>query len=72
MRGRFDYLRGLKENVIMGLLIPAGTGMPQYRNIEILTHDEQARRLEEAEDAAYEEDADDAPVALLEGDDNGE
>ncbi len=35
VRGRFDYLRGLKENVIMGLLIPAGTGLPVYRNIEI-------------------------------------
>jgi DNA-directed RNA polymerase subunit beta' len=46
LRGRFDYLRGLKENVIMGLLIPAGTGMPVYRNIEVLTHDEAERRLE--------------------------
>lgn len=31
--GRVDYLRGLKENVIVGRLIPAGTGMPTYRNI---------------------------------------
>ena len=30
-----DYLRGLKENVILGRLIPAGTGMPLYRNIQI-------------------------------------
>ena len=30
-----DYLRGLKENVILGRLIPAGTGMPIYRNLEI-------------------------------------
>lgn len=35
IRGRRDYLRGLKENVIMGLLIPAGTGMIKYRNIEV-------------------------------------
>jgi len=35
VRGRFDFLRGLKENVIMGLLIPAGTGLPVYRNIEV-------------------------------------
>ncbi len=28
--GKNDYLRGLKENVIMGRLIPAGTGLPQY------------------------------------------
>jgi DNA-directed RNA polymerase subunit beta' len=33
--GRIDYLRGLKENVIMGRLIPAGTGMRHYRNVEI-------------------------------------
>jgi len=28
--GRIDYLRGLKENVIMGRLIPAGSGVPEY------------------------------------------
>jgi DNA-directed RNA polymerase subunit beta' len=33
--GKKDFLRGLKENVIMGRLIPAGTGMPQYRDIGI-------------------------------------
>ncbi len=31
VQGRVDDLRGLKENVIMGRLIPAGTGLPQYR-----------------------------------------
>jgi len=36
VRGRVDHLRGLKENVIMGLLIPAGTGLPIYRNIEVI------------------------------------
>jgi len=33
--GKVDYLRGLKENVIMGRLIPAGTGLPMYRNIDV-------------------------------------
>lgn len=33
--GRVDYLRGLKENVIMGRLIPAGTGMEYYRSIKL-------------------------------------
>ncbi len=33
--GAVDYLRGLKENVIMGRLIPAGTGVEEYRNVEI-------------------------------------
>jgi DNA-directed RNA polymerase, beta'' subunit, predominant form len=31
--GKIDYLRGLKENVIVGRLIPAGTGMDYYRNV---------------------------------------
>ncbi len=35
--GKVDYLRGLKENVIMGRLIPAGTGLERYRNIALLT-----------------------------------
>jgi len=35
VEGAIDYLRGLKENVILGRLIPAGTGLPEYRNIEI-------------------------------------
>ncbi|HEX5042071.1 MAG TPA: DNA-directed RNA polymerase subunit beta' [Candidatus Polarisedimenticolaceae bacterium] len=34
--GKVDHLRGLKENVIMGRLIPAGTGMDIYRGIEII------------------------------------
>jgi DNA-directed RNA polymerase subunit beta' len=33
--GRTDRLKGLKENVIMGRLIPAGTGMPRYRYLGI-------------------------------------
>ncbi|MGH7850068.1 MAG: DNA-directed RNA polymerase subunit beta' [Thermodesulfobacteriota bacterium] len=33
--GKEDHLRGLKENVIMGRLIPAGTGLPIYRNIDV-------------------------------------
>ena len=33
--GRIDYLRGLKENVTMGRLIPAGTGFEFYRGVRI-------------------------------------
>jgi DNA-directed RNA polymerase subunit beta' len=33
VKGKIDPLFGLKENVIIGKLIPAGTGMPRYRNI---------------------------------------
>ena len=32
IEGRIDWLRGLKENIITGHLIPAGTGSPTYRN----------------------------------------
>ena len=35
INGKVDYLRGLKENVIMGRLIPAGTGLEYYRDIRI-------------------------------------
>ena len=33
--GKVDHLRGFKENVIMGRLIPAGTGLPKYRRLRI-------------------------------------
>jgi len=35
--GKIDYLKGLKENVIMGRLVPAGTGIKDYRELEIKT-----------------------------------
>ena len=35
--GKQDELRGFKENVIMGNLIPAGTGLPSYRRLKIDT-----------------------------------
>ncbi|NUQ70022.1 MAG: DNA-directed RNA polymerase subunit beta' [Chthonomonadales bacterium] len=39
VRGKKDELTGLKENVIIGRLIPAGTGLPRYRSIEPGTPD---------------------------------
>jgi DNA-directed RNA polymerase subunit beta' len=33
--GKVDNLKGLKENVIMGRLIPAGTGLPKYKNLDL-------------------------------------
>ncbi len=36
IEGKVDYLRGLKENVIMGRLIPAGTGISKYRGVKLL------------------------------------
>ncbi len=35
--GKIDKLEGFKENVIMGHLIPAGTGLPRYRRLKINT-----------------------------------
>jgi DNA-directed RNA polymerase subunit beta' len=39
INGRVDHLRGLKENVIMGRLIPAGTGLEYYRRVKIAGED---------------------------------
>ncbi len=36
VRGKRDNLVGLKENVIIGRLIPAGTGLPRYRGVDVL------------------------------------
>ncbi len=51
IRGKIDPLRGLKENVIIGKLIPAGTGMERYRKIEVERRDhyvEEPQTIEEA------------------------
>ena len=37
IKGKVDPLVGLKENVILGKLIPAGTGMKRYRNVKLST-----------------------------------
>ncbi len=62
INGKVDYLRGLKENVIMGRLIPAGTGMEYYRHVKIAGEDvvEEEPLPEEALTAdlsMYDEDA---------------
>ena len=52
IRGKVDYLQGLKENVIIGKLIPAGTGARQYADIDLLLEkefldDDPSEKLEE-------------------------
>ena len=37
IKGKVDHLIGLKENVLIGKLIPAGTGMKKYRNVKLDT-----------------------------------
>ncbi|MBW1676450.1 MAG: DNA-directed RNA polymerase subunit beta' [Deltaproteobacteria bacterium] len=45
--GKVDHLKGLKENVIMGRIIPAGTGMTQYRGASVVLESEEM--VEESE-----------------------
>ncbi len=54
--GKRDYLLGLKENVIMGHLIPAGTGFAGQRRVEITRHvEEEAKRSKNAKKLEAEE-----------------
>jgi len=59
VEGKRDFLRGLKENVIIGRLIPAGTGFPHFK-------DERADMLEEAEQAFAAKSTLRKPSAILE------
>ena len=63
IKGKVDPLIGLKENVIIGKLIPAGTGMKRYRNVKLDTS------LEDAMNEAY---ADDVEVVIADTDGNSE
>src|SRR5262249_49800112 len=57
--GKVDYLRGLKENVIMGRLIPAGTGLEFYRNVELVSDEPEQPVLAEEIPAEIDMSADD-------------
>ena len=50
VRGKRDNLVGLKENVIIGRLIPAGTGLAQYRALEVISSDGKAVSVLEVPD----------------------
>ncbi len=54
IKGKVDRLLGLKENVLIGKLIPAGTGMERYRNVEV------ERVAPETEDTVEEDSAETA------------
>ena len=61
IKGKVDPLVGLKENVIIGKLIPVGTGMREYREVKLNTDKKLADPIiidEEADETATE-----APVA---------
>ena len=49
IKGKVDELIGLKENVIIGKLIPAGTGLAKYRNTHISTEQEESNEQEQEE-----------------------
>ena len=53
IKGKIDPLLGLKENVIIGKLIPAGTGMSRYRKIEVVKNTPEI--IDITEEAAVEE-----------------
>jgi len=59
--GKTDFLQGLKENVIIGQLIPAGTGVERYRSVQIETDDEilpeEAIEGEESADDIFQKNA---------------
>ncbi len=48
IKGKVDPLLGLKENVIIGKLIPAGTGMSRYRNIKVISSAHEELEVEES------------------------
>ena len=58
--GRVDELRGFKENVILGHLIPGGTGFPLHRYLKLVPQgeaisDEEMEKLREAQRRKHEE-----------------
>ena len=60
IKGKVDPLSGLKENVLLGKLIPAGTGMKRYQNVELDSNERVRKEIEEeAAERAKEEAASD-------------
>ena len=55
INGRVDHLIGLKENVLIGKLIPAGTGMKRYRNVRLSTDVSPEDEIVLADDDSAEE-----------------
>ena len=67
INGKVDHLIGLKENVIIGKLIPAGTGMKRYRNIKLSTG-EIEDKIQEQEAPVAEEPQEETDAPLEEAD----
>ncbi len=52
INGKIDWLRGLKENVIIGRLIPAGTGIKEYHGVEVIAEEEESAAEDSEESIA--------------------
>ena len=70
IKGKVDPLIGLKENVLLGKLIPAGTGLKKYRNLALAYEEEEQEETVDAyndydEDISYEESPEDELVEAL-------
>ncbi len=66
IKGKIDPLIGLKENVILGKLIPAGTGMKHYRSIKLDSDKLEEEEMEELELMEIEEEPDEDFLSLEE------
>jgi DNA-directed RNA polymerase subunit beta' len=68
INGSIDTLRGLKENVIVGRLIPAGTGMEYYRNVQLSPElEEVAAQVQQEVSAAIEAEERELELMRMEG-----
>ena len=74
IKGKVDHLIGLKENVIIGRLIPAGTGMKCYSDVKLNTdvEDKVVLTEEEPENIELDEDIDDLDLFEENDDDAAE
>ncbi|MDE7320599.1 MAG: DNA-directed RNA polymerase subunit beta' [Lachnospiraceae bacterium] len=68
IKGKVDPLIGLKENVIIGKLIPAGTGMKRYRDVKLNTDLEEEEELEISEEEENDEELTETPEEDFEDD----
>ena len=66
IKGKVDPLNGLKENVIIGQPIPAGTGMARYRNVEIDSGEEDDIYAEDDIDVEENAEPNEEPVTTTE------
>lgn len=56
IKSKVDYLKGLKENLIIGKLIPAGTGLSVFKNIEYKNLPQEQEPVEETSQEAFYDD----------------